>query len=127
MNKAIPFSKLKPSEKFARKWAEHGLEGGDPETEFQFSKDRKWRFDFAWTGLFVAVEIDGFGYGHQAVDRLSDNNEKQNAAIELGWVVLRFDSKLLGSHGKAEEAVLQVCRVLMDRDEERVSNAARNY
>lgn len=122
MAKQTPFSKLKPAAKFARKWDEHGLKGGEPETEFHFSKDRNWRFDFAWTGLFVAVEIDGFGYGHQAVDRLSDNNEKQNAAIELGWVVLRFDSKLLGSHGKAEEAVLQVCRVLMERGEEQERN-----
>jgi hypothetical protein len=111
---SVPFSKLKPADKFAAKWAEHGLAGGEPETEYLFDPERKWRFDFAWPTLHVAVEIDGFGYGHQAQQCLAKSNEKQNAAVESGWIVLRYNSRQLGSHGATEDAVRQVCRVLMD-------------
>ncbi len=106
------FSKLQPAEKFARKWTERGLEGGDPEPEYTFSVERDWRFDFAWPVAMVAVEIDGFGWGHQAQQCIAKQNEKQNAAIEMGWTVLRYTSRCLGSHAKTEAAVEQVCRVI---------------
>ncbi len=73
--------------------------------------------DFAWPELRVGVEIDGFGYGHQAQQHMATVNEKQNEAVELGWTILRFNSRQLGSHGATEEAVRQVCRVLMSRHE----------
>lgn len=116
------FSKLKPAEKFARKWqevAEDGgeMSGGEPVLEFAFSDSRKWRFDFAWPTLRVGVEIDGFGYGHQAQQAMAADNEKQNAAVELGWTVLRYNSRQLGSHGSTEEAVRQTCRVLLNAAE----------
>ena len=81
-------------------------------TEYIFDSERKWRLDFAWPTQLVGVEIDGFGFSHQAVDRLSENHEKQNAAVELGWRILRYTSKQLGSKAKVEEAVDQVCRIL---------------
>lgn len=107
------FSKLKPAEKFAEKWRTHGLVGGDPETEHRFDDDgRRWRFDFAWPDQRLAVEVDGLGYGHQAVVGMAADNEKQNAAVQQGWSVLRFNSKQLGSHASVEAAVQQVCEVL---------------
>ncbi len=109
---AVPFSKLKPAEKFARKWGEGGLADGLPEREYLFKSDRRWRFDFAWPRAKVAVEIDGFGFGHQAQQCISNQNEKQNSAIEMGWTVLRYTSRCLGSHAKTEQAVEQVCRVI---------------
>ena len=114
------FSKMKPSGKFWVKWKEHGFDGSDIVTEYEFSDDRKWRFDYAFPELKVAVEIDGFGFGHQAQQGQAQDNEKINAAIELGWVVLRYNSRNLGSHGATEEAVRQVCRVLMMRHETKV-------
>ncbi len=115
--KAKPFSKCKPAHKFLIKWAEFGFDGSDITQELEFAEGRKWRFDFAWPSLKVAVEIDGFGFGHQAQQCIANQNEKANAAIELGWVVLRFDSRTLGSHAKTEAAVEQVCRVLQARAE----------
>jgi len=106
------FSKMKPTEKFAAKWGEFGLKDGEPETEFLFDSGRKWRFDFAWPRQKVAVEIDGFGFGHQAVDRLAENHAKQHAAVVNGWRVLRYTSRCLGSKQKAADAVEQVCLVL---------------
>jgi len=109
-----PFSSWKPAEKFAFIWARDGFDGGEPETEFAFDPVRKWRFDFCWPEFKIAVEIDGFGYGHQAKNRISDNNEKRNAAIEAGWLVLVFDSALLNSAEKVADAVELACRVLMN-------------
>ena len=120
----LPFSKLPPADKFKVKWQAVAEEGGElkgalPVPEHQFGDDRKWRLDFAWPSLKVGVEIDGFGYGHQAQQCMAEDNEKANAAVELGWYVLRFNSRQLGSHGATEEAVRQVCRVLISRGEER--------
>jgi hypothetical protein len=81
--------------------------------EYRFHPTRKWRFDVAIRGrwsdeardrtleggyvlrpLQIAIEIDGGGWvhgrHHRPEGRRSDN-EKQNAAHELGWQVYRFD------------------------------------
>lgn len=100
-----PFSKWKPAEKFAHVWREQGLEGDDLETEYEFHPTRRWRMDFAWPSQMVAVEIDGFGYGHQAQQQMAADNEKQNAAVSLGWKVFRFNSRQLGSRAGVEDAV----------------------
>lgn len=106
-----PFSKWKPAEKFAWQWNETGTDY-PPETELEFCPDRKWRFDFAWEIPKVAVEIDGFGYGHQAQQNMAADNEKQNVATCLGWKVLRFNSRQLGSKAGVEAAVLQVSELI---------------
>lgn len=66
------------------------------EREFRFHKTRKWRFDFAWPDLKIAVEIDGgqfkkFG-GRHARD---SDREKLNEAVLLGWSVLRFSGEMI--------------------------------
>ena len=109
--KGEPFSKWKPDAKFAYVWEQEGLETR-PETELMFCVDRKFRFDFAWSACRVGVEIDGFGYGHQAQQQMAADNEKANLAIELGWKVLRYNSRQLGSRQGVSDAVEQVCRVL---------------
>lgn len=105
-----PFSKWKPAEKFAYVWREYGIHPA--EREVVFDEVRKWRLDFAWPLVRVGVEIDGFGYGHQAQQCMAEDNEKANAAIERGWKVLRFNSRQLGSRAGVVEAVDQVNRVL---------------
>ena len=108
-----PWSKWKPAAKFAFVWERDGFDGGDPDLEFRFHPSRRWRFDYAWPELMIAVEIDGFGFGHQSQQGIGGQNEKRNAAIELGWRVLVFDSRTLGSKQGVADAVEQVCRVLM--------------
>lgn len=110
-----PFSKWKPAAKFEYvfqtpeiwldlwKWAK---------PEYRFDETRAWRFDYAWPDQQLAVEIDGFGFGHQAQQRISQNNEKRNAAILAGWRVLVFDSRLLGSRQKVDDAVDLTAKVL---------------
>lgn len=108
----LPFSKWKPADKFAHMYREHGV--GTPVRELQFDDIRKWRFDFAFPGQRVAVEINGFGFGHQAQQCQAADNEKQNAAVEAGWRVLVFNSRQLGSKQGVQDAVEQVSRVLCE-------------
>lgn len=74
-----------------------------PRSQFVFHPSRKWRFDFAWPELFVAVEIDGGIFiggaksGHRSVGGMMSDMEKLNQAAILGWCVLRFHSKDLDS------------------------------
>lgn len=103
-----------------------------PEREHQFHPERKWKFDRAWLGLRVAVEIEGgfFGVGkpcrscgrrkvagHTSIQRLLSDAEKYNAAAEIGWLVLRYSSKTIESG----EAIEQIERVLMARAEDRAA------
>jgi len=64
-----------------------------PEREYRFDPERRWRFDFAWPGLKVAVEIEGGvwirGRHVRPAGYLGDL-EKYNRAVVLGWRVLRY-------------------------------------
>lgn len=107
-----PFSKWKPAQKFAHIWDTDGI-SGPLVREYEFDADRKWRFDFAWPPIKLAVEIDGFGFGHQAPNRIEDNHMKQNAAVLQGWRVFRFTSAGLGSLQKIKDAVAVVVEAMV--------------
>lgn len=57
--------------------------------EYRFHPVRRWRFDFAWPAEKLAVEIEGRGR-HQTFVGFRNDCEKYNAALQLGWRVLRF-------------------------------------
>ena len=61
----------------------------DAEREYRFSPARRWRFDFAWPDIKLAVEIEGRGR-HQTVVGYRSDCDKYNEAVRLGWRVLRF-------------------------------------
>lgn len=60
-----------------------------PEREYVFHEGRKWRFDFAWPTIRLAVEIEGRGR-HQNVVGFRKDAHKYNTAARAGWLVLRF-------------------------------------
>lgn len=107
-----PFSKWKPAAKYEYMLTDEMRE--HCRKEYRFTTDRDWRFDFAWPEQKVAVEVDGFGFGHQAQQRLAHNHEKQNAAVLMGWRVLRYTSRCLGSKAGVAAAVDQTWEVLCD-------------
>lgn len=75
--------------------------------EFEFHPDRKWRFDFAWPELLLAVEIEGVtanGGRHQRIAGFKADLEKYHHAFMLGWRVYRCDSAMV-STGQAFAAV----------------------
>ncbi len=66
----------------------HGL--SRPVPEHRFHPDRKWRFDYAWLKLKVALEIDGGAYSqgrHTRGKGFIKDQEKRNEALLLGWKV----------------------------------------
>ena len=74
----------------------------DPVEEHPFAKHlgRRWRFDFAWPGQLVAVEVDGGiwmrgGGRHSRGAGYEADAEKLNTAALLGWCVLRFTRRHL--------------------------------
>ena len=59
----------------------------EPETEYQFHPQRKWRLDMAWPDQMVAVEIEGITYDggrHQRVAGFLADAEKYEAAMLAG-------------------------------------------
>lgn len=86
----------------------HGLP--DPVEEFPFDPVRKWRFDFAWPELKIALEVEG-GTERYATDSLGQRHlvggrhnrprgyeadlEKYNAATLAGWRVLRATTAMV--------------------------------
>jgi very-short-patch-repair endonuclease len=69
--------------------------------EYKFAHPfREWRFDYVFVNSQrqVGVELDGGNYAKGAHVRgasLDDQNEKQNYAMELGWIVLRYTTTML--------------------------------
>lgn len=67
-----------------------------PVAEYRFHPVRKWRFDWAFPALRIAVEVDGGAWvangGRHAQD---PDREKLNAAASLRWLVFRFSPAML--------------------------------
>ena len=77
-----------------------GLGLPEPTPEFRFHATRKWRFDFAWPDLKVAVEVEGgiwIGGRHTRGKGFLADLEKYNYAAVAGWCVLRCQPSTLMS------------------------------
>lgn len=61
-----------------------------PTLQHIFHKERLWRFDFAFVKEKVAIEVQGFGPGHNSRQGMQRDYEKHNAALNLGWKILYF-------------------------------------
>lgn len=61
--------------------------------EYRFHEVRKWRFDYAFPDVKVAIEVDGAvwtqGRHTRGAGYLGDM-EKLNTAVSMGWLVLRI-------------------------------------
>lgn len=93
-----------------------GLKLPKPEREFKFHPDRRWRFDFAWPDLRIAVEIEGGVWSegrHNRGEGYCSDMEKYNAAGELGWLVLRYDTEKV-KKGIAIQEVEQILKGRID-------------
>lgn len=78
--------------------------------EYRFHDKRRWRLDFAWPDLKIAIEVHGgtFGFqkygkwvaagGHTTGVGFRQDREKMNAAMALGWRVFEIDSSHV--HGR---------------------------
>ena len=83
-------------------------DGLTPEREYVFHPTRKWRFDFAWPDIKLAVEVEGRGR-HQSFGGFEADCEKYNAAAILGWRVLRYTPRMVMA-GTAINDVLEILK-----------------
>jgi very-short-patch-repair endonuclease len=63
------------------------------QTEYRFHAIRRWKFDVAWPGYKVAVELEGGIWTrgrHTRGKGYRRDMEKYNAAAKTGWAVLRY-------------------------------------
>lgn len=100
---------------FLSLWQSLGLPE-QPQQQFRFHPTRRWRFDFAWPELRVAVEIQGgeFRRGrHGRGKGLRSDAEKFRAAARLGWFLLPIAGTELDQRPK--QVMDDVREVLLQR------------
>lgn len=85
-----------------------------PKQEHKFHPNRGWRFDFAFPEYWVAIEIDGGQYrpkgSHNTATAIQRDCEKMNAAMRLGWRVLRYTTRDL--HDRPLQVIEEVAAML---------------
>jgi hypothetical protein len=70
----------------------------DYKREYMFAKPRRYRFDFAFPALNVAIEIEGGSWSggrHVRGSGFQKDCEKYNLAAVNGWIVVRGDSAMV--------------------------------
>ncbi|RCS70155.1 hypothetical protein [Vibrio casei] len=88
-----------------------------PESEYRFKGlcgKRRWRFDFAYPDLMLAIEIEGGVYAkgrHTRGKGYEQDCEKYNAATAMGWRVFRFTTGMV----KSGEAVSVIEGLLVNQ------------
>lgn len=70
--------------------------------EFEFHEHRRWRFDFCFPTLALAIEYDGAV--HRTKERFKADLDKYNCAQLEGWLVLRFGRRQVND-GRAEKQI----------------------
>ncbi len=69
-----------------------------PEREYRFHSTRRWRFDFAWPDVKLAVEVEGGTWAqgrHTRGPGFEGDCEKMNEATLMGWRVLRVTASMV--------------------------------
>jgi very-short-patch-repair endonuclease len=80
----------------------------NPVREYKFC-DRGWRFDFAFPGIALAIEIEGgtwSGGRHSRGSGFEADCAKYNRAAMLGWKVLRYSTEMV-QNGTAIHQVVE--------------------
>lgn len=77
------------------------------ETEWRFHKTRRWKFDWAFPELMLAIEYEGIFSAksrHTSIVGFTNDCEKYDEAFLLGWGVLRFTAKMV-QDGRATDLI----------------------
>lgn len=111
---------------FLDAWGKYGMGRipVTPDDRYMFGPPRRYLCDFAWPRFKVMVELDGLGPGHgiaysrkynpqtllgATIKAISDDHDRQNYAVSLGWRVFRFTARQLGS----EKLRKQACELVL--------------
>jgi very-short-patch-repair endonuclease len=83
----------------------------EPEEEYMFHPDRKWRFDFAYPDQKIAIEIEGGVWTqgrHTRGSGFVKDCEKYNAAAMLGWRILKYHTNSIGDAAGDIQKILEM-------------------
>lgn len=76
-----------------------------PVLGYRFDRTRRWKFDAAWPGQWVALEVEGGVWNrgrHVTGKGYSADLEKYNAAALAGWLVIRATREQVESGAMVE-------------------------
>ena len=70
-----------------------------PQKEYRPGTAKKFRLDYAWTDVKIAVELNGATWsqkrmGHSSGKGIQRDYVKLNYCQILGWLVIQFDSSM---------------------------------
>ena len=93
-----------------------------PLREHRFAAPRRWRFDFAWPDVLVAVEVEGGVWSqgrHQRAAGFVADCEKYESALRLGWRVYRVPGVWIveGARRVWRPEVIETLRILLNVSE----------
>lgn len=84
----------------------------DPTPEYRFHPTRRWRWDYCWPEIRLAVEINGgtwaYKPSHTGAGARRDA-EKANAGVMLGWTLLTYTTDMLGEAAEQIAAAYRLC------------------
>ena len=89
----------------------------EPERQVHFSPSRRWLADFVWPASNLLVEVEGgtwSGGRHVRGTGFETDCEKLNAAVLLGYRVLRFTAAMVHDG----RAVTQIAEALKEQKHE---------
>lgn len=94
--------------------------------QYVFHPTRKWRFDFAWPDRKIAFEMEGAiwmrgGGGHSHPLGIEKDIEKMNAAVILGWAVVRVTGKMLHARTLFQDEAAQLVTAAFQLDPNRLT------
>jgi very-short-patch-repair endonuclease len=95
---STPLTESELEGKFLNLLLANGLK---PTQQHKFHPVRNWRFDFCWPDKKLAIEVQGFGPGHNSLLGMLSDYEKHNAALILGWRIIYFMSRDLDAYYQA--------------------------
>jgi hypothetical protein len=82
-----------------------------PVAEYRFHPTRKWRFDYAWPEVRLALEVQGgiwTGGRHVRGGALLKEWEKINTAATLGWRVMYCQPQDIRSFGRFHDLLTEI-------------------
>jgi very-short-patch-repair endonuclease len=88
-------------------------------TQHIFHPIRKWRFDFAFPQIKLAIEIQGYGRGHADYMSMANDYLKHNEAIRLDWAILYFMS-----HDIQDKAIGKTIEYIIETIDARTTGTA---
>jgi len=87
-----------PSEGEETFWLHCRAHNLTPEREYRFAPPRRYRFDFAWPDMKLAVEVEGGTWmagRHNRGAGYESDCRKYSEAAALGWRVIRATTQMV--------------------------------